>query len=275
VRDLRALVRYAYTLTGMDPAYPPRGSTLVALLMGPGGIRYARTGELPAGCPAKLQRARQRRPDGQLPDSGHWEIIVRGKLTPRQHDECCCHEAGELLCKQIRYREDDRERFSNEVGWALQGPDEVVKRLFIRHGFDLAAIGEELGLSDLAVAVRIAQACPFPTMMSTPDGFATVGESIWPTDDTLAVHQGLFAGVLPDNIVLIKLASVPDHCVIFALPELLTCLSYQATLGASFQDFLRSQCDGGCPSIRHFFCNKINFELVGHRAQSIKLETFL
>ena len=53
MRDIRALVRYVYGLTGLDPAYLPRGTTLITLLMGPGSVRLARSGELPAGVPAK------------------------------------------------------------------------------------------------------------------------------------------------------------------------------------------------------------------------------
>jgi len=217
VRDLRVLVRYAYSLAGLDPAYPPRGATLIGLLMGPGGVRTARSGELPAGCPAKLREARWPRPDGLLPLSGAWEIVVRSKLRPHQRDEFLCHEGAELLAVQVRYRQEDRERFANELGWALQGPDEAVRRLFAEHGFDLVSIGDELGLNDLAVAVRVAQACSFPTLMATPDGIATVGESVWQTDDTLAVHQGLHGGVLPENIVLVELISARQHFVLFAL----------------------------------------------------------
>ena len=217
MRDLRALVRYVYGLTGLDPAYPPRGTTLMTLLMGPGGVRLAQSGELPPGCPAKLQEADPPRPDGLLPLSGEWEVVFRAKLRSVQRDEYVCHEGGELLAIQVRYREEDRERFANELGWALQAPDAAIQRLFAEHGFNLVLIGEELGLSDLAVAVRVAQACSFPTLLATPEGITTVGESVWQTDDTLAVHQGLHEGVLPKHILLIALRSVRRHYVLFAL----------------------------------------------------------
>lgn len=217
MRDIRALVRYVYGLTGLDPAYPPRGTTLITLLMGPGSVRLARSGELPAGVPAKLQRANPPRPDGVLPLSGQWEVIFRAKLRALERDEYVCHEGGELLAIQVRYREEDRERFANELGWALQAPDQAIQRLFEEHGFDLALIGQEVGLHDLAVAVRVAQACSFPTLLSTPEGITTVGESVWETDDTLAVHQGLHDGVLPKHILLIALTSAREHYVLFAL----------------------------------------------------------
>lgn len=217
MRDIRALVRYVYGLTGLDPAYPPRGTTLITLLMGAGGVRLARSGELPAGVPAELQEADPPRPDGVLPLSGQWQVVFRAKLRSIERDEYVCHEGAELLAIQVRYHEDDQERFANELGWALQAPDQAIQRLFAEHGFDLELIGEELGLHDLAVAVRVAQACSFPTLLATPDGITTVGESVWQTDDTLAVHQGLHEGVLPKHILLIALKSMRRHYVLFAL----------------------------------------------------------
>ena len=49
-------------------------------------------------------------------------MIFRAKLRALERDRVRLPRGGRLLAIQVRYRGEDRERFANELGWALQAP---------------------------------------------------------------------------------------------------------------------------------------------------------
>lgn len=212
MRDASALARLIYELAGAEAAYPPLSTTLAEMALGPGSVRAARQGTLPSGVKGRLiELPRPRARGGMWPGSARWRIEVGRKMFDGERLlellALVAHELAEWGAGQVeRYRGADIENYADETGLLLRAPRAAVRRLCKDAGGpDYEAVAEDLLITEVEAAARVAEALEIPTLIMASGYFWEAGPVYsWPDDlELLSHHVGY--GKLPRHVELVKI----------------------------------------------------------------------
>lgn len=212
MRDAQALARQIYELAGAEPAYPPLATTLAEMVLGPGGLRMAKPGTLPADVPSRLVRLPFPRPRGGVwPGSANYRIEVRRRLFDGERLpqllSLVAHEIGEWGATVLeRYTGDDIEDYADESGLLIRAPRAAVRRLCADAGGpDYEAVAEDLIITEIEAAVRVAEALDLPTIVFCNNFCWEAGPLYnWPGDYDLLAHL-LLAGLVPRHVERVEI----------------------------------------------------------------------